>query len=136
MTMSATNFTLLQRALRSDDYKQITEKLRGLYTEEDDYGNIVEQYVGHCCLGVYCEVRGIDLSTYGFNGAYEDECQLEDFGGVEDGEIAPSPLDAVLGDFTEDQRKYLARMNDDGRSFVEIADYLEAHRSEFVDGVE
>ncbi len=133
MSLTPDHFNALVTALRSDKYKPITEKLRGLHTEEDDDGNIIEEYTGHCCLGVYCAERGVNLSDLAKNGMLEEEYALEDFGGIEDAEICTAPaLVEVLGDFTEEQRQILARMNDNGTPFTEIADYLEQHRSEFV----
>jgi hypothetical protein len=133
MSLTPDHFNLLITALRSDKYRQITEKLRGTHFEEDDDGNIIDEWTGHCCLGVYCAERGVNLSDYGHNGMLEEEYQLEDFGGIEDEEISTAaPLVTVLGDFTEKQRQTLAWMNDKGNGFAPIAAYLEQHRSEFM----
>jgi hypothetical protein len=95
-------------ALRSGKYQQARKYLR--------QGN------GFCCLGVACDL--IDSSEWGdetSTGAYY---------------YGPSDYDALTvwsGDIearyglTPKQSEVLWRMNDEGNSFAEIADYIEAN---------
>lgn len=90
----------------------------------------------YCCLGVYAEkVCGIDLLeeldpkeyTLDFPGQY---------GGTSGDTLMPQQLMPMLFDISEDWRDHLAEMNDDGSSFAEIADYIDAHRDRLVNGIE
>ncbi|MEM9067149.1 MAG: hypothetical protein AAGE52_01545 [Myxococcota bacterium] len=96
------------KALRSGDYKQGAHQLR---TRK-----------GYCCLGVLCDVSGAgswvkrghgwqyeigDEILVGYAGTAGSLCSFNPFG-VEH---------AIQG--------HVADMNDCGRSFAEIADYLE-----------
>jgi hypothetical protein len=65
----------------------------------------------HCCLGVLCSVRGMKI---GFNDQVIH-------GGVPAGY---EPLHELVGDKACVK---LADMNDHGKSFAEIADYIEKH---------
>lgn len=93
------------KALRSGEYKQAQRRLR---TSE-----------GFCCLGVLCDLvdsskwEDTDPGDY-FNYKTEvpHECYL------------PTVIrfDAGLSNYDESQ---VANMNDDGKSFLEIADHIE-----------
>lgn len=114
-------------ALRSGEYKQTKYKLKETNPDEG---------LGHCCLGVLCEV--IDPTKFNSDGFYNFPTQLED------AIIPPEFADNIgLGfqvEFLERDRgveegystknisiiEVLATMNDDGnKSFEEIANYLE-----------
>lgn len=131
MTMTNENFDLLITALRSGDYLQGVGKLCSVLTWEPDTDQPIE--FGHCCLGVYCAERGVDLDQRAWNPQREEIRSLAGFGGVETTEFDAVPaLYDVLSDFTEEQRTTLARMNDNHQPFTKIADYLVEHRAEFV----
>lgn len=107
-------FTVEQKAkwlaaLRSGDYEQGTGCLRVGMTNR------------HCCLGVACEVVGPGLT-------------LRPSLGVEprDGSWGPAfwaPVSSSELTDTEDEGVLCEAvcMNDGGRTFLEIADYLERH---------
>lgn len=85
-------------ALRSGEYMQAQGKLR--------------RSDGYCCLGVLCDVTGIELDEYGtpenqkWDGFYE----------------------SLMGEHIgREQRDVLMDMNDGGAPFTEIADYIEAN---------
>ena len=86
-------------ALRGGTYTQAREKLR---TDE-----------GHCCLGVLCDV--IDPSKWGkaldWDG-WDSRLPLE----INRSAGIPCEIEALL-----------IKMNDEGSSFAEIADYIETH---------
>jgi len=89
-------------ALRSGEYPQAKGWLRsnGL------------SGLGFCCLGVLCDLR----SPTGWeeeNGSFMGE---HDF---------PPPVVATWAGLNFEQQKVVAEMNDNGKSFAEIADYIE-----------
>jgi hypothetical protein len=89
-------------ALRSGAFKQATGTLRS----KDGYS--------HCCLGVLCEVA--DLPIAGDGGSVSGD---EDGGGY-------GPINELVGGIFVAQ--YLYGLNDaDGKTFPEIADYIEAN---------
>jgi hypothetical protein len=67
---------------------------------------------GYCCLGVLCDIQGADFS------AIEEE-----FGSLS---LSYNPKE-YLGHFPEVNASELAQMNDNGKSFAEIAAYIEAN---------
>ena len=84
-------------ALRSGKYKQAKERL---YDPETG---------GFCCLGVYCQVISKDLKAY---LAEEPEGPTE----------AYRKFDHLIGG---DLKMKVIAMNDEGKTFAEIADVLE-----------
>lgn len=95
-------------ALRSGKYTQAMQTLR-----ENDEGN-----VAHCCLGVLCDI--IDSKRWDgedYLGTAEDE--LDEY----DDMPPPSILGAAELSATDAEK--LATMNDNGRTFEEIADMIE-----------
>ena len=105
-------------ALRSGEFNQTRERLADMRRTE------------HCCLGVLCEL------------AIKDDVEMEVFASVDartyfDGDDALLPErvaewagmssrdGALPGFFT------LADLNDDGRSFEDIADVIEEHWGRF-----
>lgn len=98
-------------ALRSGEFKQAQGSLvRGL---RDGQGNPTGQ-LGYCCLGVLCVAMGWELRDE-IGGA---------FTGISSG---PPQLIGPYNDsgLTDDNRAYLAQLNDSGRTFAEIADVIE-----------
>jgi hypothetical protein len=93
------------KALRSGKYKQtknVLRKARG----------------GFCCLGVLCDIVKPD-------GWYKDQDKVWGFQGSEcTYDFPPTSILAETGLPTE-LGSDLAVMNDSGRSFKEIADYIE-----------
>tara|TARA_Y100001951_G_C11291671_1_gene272620 strand:+ start:1153 stop:1551 length:399 start_codon:yes stop_codon:yes gene_type:complete len=107
--------------LRSDIYKQIRARL-------GDGTN------GRCCLGVAADVAGVysyiekvpngDIDSYSElrveqqHRLYKDETQVKyDF---------PSPdMLKRMGGLDSQEASTLAEMNDSGKTFLEIADYIE-----------
>lgn len=83
-------------ALRSGEYEQITGSLK-----EPD---------GYCCLGVLCEVMGIDWSD---PKVRKHRLEVEEL---------PPVTHKVLSDDVEWE---LSIMNDGGVSFTDLADYIE-----------
>ncbi len=91
-------------ALRSGEYKQGMAKLR---TIDDRF----------CCLGVLCDISNI--STWINNGIFHSYA----YGG-----LAFEILPIIVGewaDLDEGSQQILMRLNDSGKSFIEIADYIE-----------
>ena len=95
-------------ALRSEKYKQAI----GLLKDGDSF----------CCLGVLCSVMGADWTS-------GDPVLVKD---DEEFPLKDSMGDELLGDSGVrlagiKEQMLLAEMNDNGKSFAEIADYIEAH---------
>jgi hypothetical protein len=93
-------------ALRSGEYEQATGRLKD--------GN------EFCCLGVLCTVMGAQWRDM---GPYLDGFSLRDEN--DDELLSLRTLDSV--GFGESTQGTLVKMNDDGISFPEIADYIEKH---------
>lgn len=89
-------------ALRSGEFKQAQ-------------GSLVKGQLGYCCLGVLCVAMGWELRDRISGGA---------FTGISTG---PPQLVGRYNDsgLTDDNRAYLAQLNDSGRTFAEIADVIE-----------
>jgi hypothetical protein len=100
-------------ALRSGNYKQGTGELCISYTS----GRFE-----HCCLGVLAEVCGIDRSKLFNSDHLERIGHPEILGAWGLGHYNSGDPDT----HTNEQRK-LAAMNDTGKSFAEIADWIEAN---------
>lgn len=86
-------------ALRSGKYQQAAHTLRKPDSNE------------FCCLGVLCEIEGMDWAkdSSGFYKASQS--------------VTPTPVRQA--NLSAQQAHRLADMNDAGRSFEEIADYIE-----------
>jgi hypothetical protein len=95
------------KALRSGEFKQIQNRLGCLNH-------------GMCCLGVLTHIQGVDLTGYyesydEYDGEYKDEWAYKE-----------EPPTEYMAGITTDQSLILMDMNDEQRkSFVEIADYVE-----------
>jgi len=101
-------------ALRSGKYEQTKRRLKG--------------NSGHCCLGVACQEfkdeldleETTDGETYSFNGMPQE---------------LPSIVKNHLGLLTANgsvvsYRECLSSMNDNGKTFDEIADFIEEHTNQ------
>ena len=92
-------------ALRSGRYQQTVGLLRG-----DG---------GHCCLGVLCDLANP-------SGWHLDDCTEEDRHALgEENELGSNGREEF--GLTNEQEALLINMNDKGKSFAEIADYIEAN---------
>jgi len=97
-------------ALRSKKYRQIQGSLR----EETS----AKRY-GYCCLGVLCHTMGAKWK----NG----DPLLADLS-MQHPEEAYLSFEALrIAGLNDDTQRKLARMNDDEKPFVEIADYIETN---------
>ncbi len=107
------------KALRSGDYKQDTGKLR---SEED----------GFCCLGVAVDVlmpkewvNSGDSYFPHWTAGPKQELLMPTEGDNNTTEgFLPPRLAKRIG-ITQRRQEILAKMNDDGKAFPEIADYIE-----------
>jgi hypothetical protein len=92
------------KALRSGEFKQAQGQLR-------DKG-------AYCCLGVLCKVQSIPITRNGLGIPERVKSR---------GKYPSGPFNyGVIWDLiTEDKARALASLNDDGKSFPEIADYIE-----------
>lgn len=88
------------KALRSGRYKQGKRRLFGKYKEQNRY----------CCLGVLCKIQGVSIKT------------------MKEHNKSTGDLPYVLtlsGWPVEDEISNLVDMNDGGKNFKTIADYIE-----------
>ena len=101
-------------ALRSGEYTQTTGALRS----EDESGH------SHCCLGVLCEISkretGFGVSKNLEENADEDTLgrTIQKWAGLSFNRGATVSINGI--------RDLLTEHNDDGRTFLEIADAIEA----------
>lgn len=96
----------LVKALRSGRYQQGT-------------GSLVDAEGFRCCLGVACAVLGLRSR----NSAYRDNSVKD--GSDLNGEGYPTPRQMKAMGLRRNTAIHLASMNDDGKSFAEIADHIE-----------
>ncbi len=105
-------------ALRSGEYQQCAGALR----RSDHHGNLT-----HCCLGVLCDLAAKDgigkwEAEHFISGGYRDigllTGEVVEWAGTQD----YNP-DVVVDDA---KGSNLAMLNDNGRTFAEIADVIEA----------
>ncbi|MBR1122147.1 hypothetical protein JQ628_11530 [Bradyrhizobium lablabi] len=91
---------------------------------EQDSGSLISR-VGRrssfCCLGVLCDTQGTQWGEIGDAGLL-DGIEVRDAG-----RSYLSPFALARFGLDESQQQKLAGMNDAGRSFDEIADYIEAN---------
>lgn len=101
-------------ALRSGEYKQGKSGLLMVNGETGERS--------HCCLGVLLEIEGVESRlhhfrangdiTYGFKSSF--------------GEFVLTGMPEVgTFELSDDEAYYVAQMNDRGRTFSEIADYID-----------
>lgn len=91
-------------ALRSGVFNQTTDRLRG------DNGSL-------CCLGVFAEINGCAWDAKG----------RPSIGSARYADSVTDVLDKDFIGLSFIQQRLLAEMNDGGKSFSEIADYIEAN---------
>lgn len=116
-------------ALRGGQYQQGTGQLKGYRTDHyDEDENHVLEDPEYCCLGLLAEVAGLPVESYS-GEAFLGDCNPLDTCGLGSEKGDPSDPDYSSedpGTHTTIQRK-LAAMNDNGKSFAEIADWIEAN---------
>lgn len=103
------------KALRSGNFNQTDSYLQVTPTQaasrsSDRFG----LPVGHCCLGVGCEVTRELFPKIPVNRAL-------------DREQMPTERQLKAWGLTSDEANYLSEMNDNGDSFEAIADWIEAN---------
>lgn len=116
-------------ALRSGKFAQVQGKLK----------NRVNGGYGYCCLGVLCEISpDIDMNYHIGHGRpkilnrdivkdileeayYDDDHEFL----IEDEEFDHALRRYFFGQYGYDHHDILVKMNDDGESFEDIADYIE-----------
>lgn len=106
-------------ALRSGEFKQTQMALNN--------------GVAMCCLGVLCELHSRETGTPWNKGCYfhEDaELPLEVAQWARMRNIAPGILKAPVTTPSGVHGVHLAELNDNGASFVEIADVIEKHKDQ------
>lgn len=124
----ATNLRTWIDALRSDKYRQTTSYL---HTEE-----------GYCCLGVGCDItpegghptwKPASRMRVNLGGELYEEDRRSEQGGLVyeyarggDLYVMPAEIRERYG-ITDRDQTHLTDMNDNGRSFTEIADWLETY---------
>jgi hypothetical protein len=89
------------KALRSGEFKQARERLASPS--------------GYCCLGVACQIEGIDFDP-------DEIWPPSTFSSIHNLERKPPNSGTFLT-----ARSFLAHLNDSGKPFSEIADYIEAN---------
>lgn len=110
-------------ALRSGEYKQISGQLMDVEYDEATNEYFYDNPIGFCCLGVACDIVGHkeELNQFMWDG-YPSVCFDREYNNVfkKLPKIIRESSDQG-GDFTY----IVAGMNDDGKSFTEIADWIE-----------
>lgn len=96
----------LLKALRSGRYRQ-------------GQNSLVNAGGERCCLGVACGVLGLRHRNFAF---VDDSVRS---GSDLDGEVYPTPRQLKTMGLSRATAMSLASMNDDGKSFIEIADHIE-----------
>lgn len=107
--MNRSDRDLWTKALRSGKYKQCRKHL-----------HVIEGGgTGYCCLGVYCDVMGVEFRES------SDKTAIYDFNGIKDAGLLPDVFRDLQG-ITYDQQQSLIELNDENEaSFEEIADWIE-----------
>lgn len=137
--MNVENMRAWVKALRSGEYKQTTEALRKRGSG------------GFCCLGVVCDISGLGVwktpvktyetepkkSGYVFTSltdSMNNNSDLTNTGVMEWLGMRRTTWWRHSDGFSEQEWQYLlVDMNDTGKSFDEIADFIEERINEYVD---
>lgn len=106
------------QALRSGEYEQG----EGFLKKTGSDGK-----TKHCCLGVLCELGVIaEVTTQHKDGCCERNAFLSTASGSPYTRFLPDTV-ATWADIRSETESALARMNDEGKSFAYIANYIEEH---------
>jgi len=105
-------------ALRSGKYQQTIRRLHRV-AKRDWVPNEPE---GYCCLGVACEL--FDKENPGVLTRRLHDDGVESFNEVKG--LPPALVIDWLGLYSDHSRNSLVKMNDRGKTFNEIADYIES----------
>jgi hypothetical protein len=97
-------------ALRSGDYSQTS----GLLTRLDLNGNVI----GHCCLGVLCEIAGLESES-------RDGYRRYNYGDSDSAGTIPFDFSSSIGIDSSDETVLIAMNDNDGYTFLQIADWIE-----------
>lgn len=118
-------------ALRSGNYRQVEGALRGFTVAED--GLSQTNKIGYCCLGVLCNIE----SRHRWHKTTDDYDKDFRYGSVGMTELGDNLVTAsttmppkVLAEkwgLSLAAAQRLAAMNDAGKPFDEIADWIEKH---------
>lgn len=100
-------------ALRSGDFEQGMEVLRTVYSSGCSY----------CCLGVLCEI----VEPNGWCDDYEPQWSGAHILAVSWGDECLNEYALAEFGLTDEDQKTLIKMNDSGKSFAHIADWIEAN---------
>jgi hypothetical protein len=108
-------------ALRSREYKQAINGLRVEINGE-------EGVLSYCCLGVLCDVLGTDWTDSGgalYGVPVRSNARVDRWEQTWTGDdyLSQNMLGTVR--LSQDEQEKLAEMNDGGKSFSVIADYIE-----------
>lgn len=98
-------------ALRSDKFKQCKGRLKKVFGGP----------TRHCCLGVLCEIKNLEESERIIEGSEYINFKMND-------ESSFSDLPNVFAEYVGIpvlKEQMLMKMNDEGKSFNEIADWIE-----------
>ncbi len=109
----------LVEALRSGKYRQAAGALKKRVWVHD----IGEQQAGYCCLGVLCDVMGCTWQELQHGTTHCSLPFIDDKDVSFNEYLSDSMLEKV--GLTDEQQKELARLNDEGRSFNDIAEHIE-----------
>jgi hypothetical protein len=96
-------------ALRSGEYSQTQNWLR--------------DGEGFCCLGVLCDLSQLGEWSPSNEGSMQRYTVGKDYHRTQFLPFAVKEISGLSGDDCDP----IVKMNDDGKSFAEIADYIEAH---------
>lgn len=114
-------------ALRSGKYQQGIGQLKMYEIEYDEDDEPCQGDPAYCCLGLLAEVAGLPVEAHCSAAFLGDGNTLDTLGlGAERGPDDLSYSSEDQNTHTTAQRK-LAAMNDNGKSFAEIADWIEAN---------
>jgi hypothetical protein len=111
VTVNRENIEKWCQALESGEYPQT----RGWLHTLTDWGD-EETPPGYCCVGVACELAGLEQGLPSI-----DDFQVVSYDGELEG--APDVLNEWAGEL---DWKELYKMNDSGKSFTEIATHIRA----------
>lgn len=115
-------------ALRSGDYRQTDGLLHRHAKHPGNEGDKIK-VDKFCCLGVLCKLAGIEPELYAEYMDDEGDTLLPLYYEYADSsEYAPEHLLDI------DTQRLLARLNDDGWTFLQIADYIEGKVKVDADG--
>lgn len=110
-------------ALRSGEYLQAKESLRGHAFDKNE--DMIPDKWGYCCLGVAAHMQGLDMEEFGscgmldeINTTYTQELGIPSL-------LCKPYKEKIANTYVETIAGKLAEMNDSGKSFIEISNWIE-----------